>query len=136
MYDKNHNFYNDLDNEGSGMSNFAIFDEKQWDYIQHRYGLTPRERQVMEDVCKGLRNDDIATDINIALGTVKTHIRNVHRKTQTRSKIGLLLRFIRDIDLFFAKPKPTPPSPIVEIQKSSNTPSTEMGKNKLKDKFI
>jgi len=134
MFDpKNYNFYNELDAEREKMSDFVLFDTKQWDYIQHRYRLTPRERQIMEDVCKGLRNNDIAKDVNIALGTVKTHIRNVHRKTQTRSKIAILLKFIYDVDLFFKKQRPALRTPITEIQKPSNADSPAIDNDKSKD---
>ena len=127
---KNHNFYNDLDAEKANMSGYVLSDDRQWDYIQHRYRLTPRERQIMEDVCKGLRNDDIAKDVNIALGTVKTHIRNVHRKTQTRSKIAVLLKFIHDVDVFFKKQKPTLRTPITEVQKPSTANPSDLDKAK------
>ena len=130
---KNHNLYNDLDAEKANVSGYVLFDDRQWNYIQHRYRLTPRERDIMEDVCKGLRNDDIAKDVNIALGTVKTHIRNVHRKTQTRSKIAILLKFIHDVDVFFKKQEPTLRTPITEAQKPSNANSSDIDKAKSKD---
>lgn len=134
MFDpKNYNPYNDLDAEKAMMSNFVLFDKRQWDYIQRRYRLTPRERQVMEDVCRGLRNDDIAKDVNIALGTVKTHIRNVHRKTQTRSKIAVLLRFLYDVDVFFKKQKPALRTPITEVQRPLSANPPETGKANPKD---
>ena len=115
------------------MSSFVLFNEKQWAYIQNRYQLTQREKQIMELVCKGYRNEEIAEEINIALGTVKTHIRNIHRKTQTKSKIATLLRFLYDVNTFFGKQSPTRPVPIIEIQKPSNTNSKKMGETKQKD---
>jgi DNA-binding CsgD family transcriptional regulator len=130
---KNFNFYNELSSAKAGMSSFVLFNEKQWAYIQNRYELTVRERQIMELVCKGYRNEEIAKKIDIALGTVKTHIRNIHRKTQTRSKIATLLRFLYDVNTFFGKQSPTRPVPIVEIQKPSNIDSSKMGETKQKD---
>lgn len=126
----NFNFNKDITTAKAGVLNFVLFDEKQWAYLQRRYGLTLRERQVIKRVCKGYRNREIAKDINIALSTVKTHIRNIYRKTQTRSKIAVLLRFLYDIK-FLEKEKPTIHFPVAEIKKSSNINSPETGKAKL-----
>ena len=129
---KNFDYINDPTTAKAGLSNFVLFDEKQWGYLQRRYGLTLRERQVIKRICVGFRNEEIAKDINIALGTVKTHIRNIYLKTQTRSKIAVLLRFLYDIK-FLEKKKHLPRVPITEIQKSSNINSPEMGETKAKD---
>jgi len=73
-----------------------LLNQKQWSYVQNRYNLTPRERQVAELVCKGLRNGNIATYLHIKPGTVKTHTRNIYRKVHVKSKIAMLLRFFTD----------------------------------------
>lgn len=71
-----------------------LLNQKQWSYVQGRYSLTPRERQVAELMCKGLRNGNIARSLQIKPGTVKTHTRNIYRKVHVKSKIAMLLRFI------------------------------------------
>jgi DNA-binding NarL/FixJ family response regulator len=73
-----------------------LLNPKQWSYVQNRYNLTPRERQVAELVCKGLRNGNIAKYLHIKPGTVKTHTRNIYRKVHVTSKIAMLLRFVTD----------------------------------------
>ena len=73
-----------------------LLNEKQWSYVQSRYTLTPREREIAELICQGLRNGNIANVLRIRLGTVKTHTRNIYRKVHVRSKIGMLLRFVTD----------------------------------------
>lgn len=73
-----------------------LLDRKQWSYVQHRYELTPRERQIAELVCQGLRNGSIAGRLRIQPGTVKTHIRNIYRKVHVKNKISMLLRFVTD----------------------------------------
>jgi DNA-binding NarL/FixJ family response regulator len=73
-----------------------LLNQKQWAYVQNRYNLTPRECQVAELVCKGLRNGNIAKYLHIKPGTVKTHTRNIYRKVHVKSKIAMLLRFITD----------------------------------------
>jgi len=73
-----------------------LLNQKQWAYVQNRYNLTPRERQIAELVCNGLRNGNIAKYLHIKPGTVKTHTRNIYRKVHVESKIAMLLRFITD----------------------------------------
>lgn len=89
------------ENVGSSSSGYKqpdviLLNQKQWSYVQNRYNLTPRERQVAELVCKGLRNGSIAKYLSIRPGTVKTHTRNIYRKVHVKSKIAMLLRFITD----------------------------------------
>jgi len=73
-----------------------LLNQKQWSYVQNLYNLTPRERQIAELVCKGLRNGNIAKFLHIKPGTVKTHTRNIYRKAHVKSKIAMLLRFVND----------------------------------------
>ena len=37
-----------------------LLDKKQWSYVQNLYSLTPRERQIAEQICQGLGNGGIA----------------------------------------------------------------------------
>ena len=73
-----------------------LLDRKQWSYVQRRYDLTPREREIAELICQGLRNGRIAKRLRIRPGTVKTHIRNIYRKVRVKSKIAMLLTFVTD----------------------------------------
>lgn len=59
-----------------------------------RYGLTPREKEVLVYVVKGFRNKEIAEQLYIGEGTVKKHISNIlaKTKTQNRSKLVKLIR--------------------------------------------
>jgi DNA-binding NarL/FixJ family response regulator len=83
----------------------VLFDAKHWSYIQRRYLISPREVQVAKLVCHGFSNKEIAQDLNIELGTVKTHLRNIYRRVRVKNKVALLLTFINDIDrLFYHSP--------------------------------
>jgi DNA-binding NarL/FixJ family response regulator len=84
------------DNTRHDQSEVMLLDTEQWLYVQNRYNLTPRERQIAELVCQGLRNSNIAKYLHITPGTVKTHTRNIHRKVRVRSKMAMLLRFVAD----------------------------------------
>lgn len=74
----------------------VLLDKQQWSYVQGRYELTPRERQIAELICQGLRNGKIAKVLQIKPSTVKTHTRNIYRKVHVQSKISMLLRFVTD----------------------------------------
>ena len=52
--------------------------------------LTPREREVMDAVVKGLMNKQIAYDLGISEITVKLHRGNVMRKMQAKSLADLV----------------------------------------------
>ncbi len=84
------------DNASCSQFEAILLDAKQWLYVQNRYNLTARERQIAELVCQGLRNDSIAKHLRITPGTVKTHTRNIYRKVRVKSKIAMLLRFVSD----------------------------------------
>lgn len=81
---------------GGARSPVALLNDTQWAYLQKRFRLTARERQVVELVCQGLTNSGIAARLRVRPETVKTHVRNVYRKTGVGSKVLLLLRFIAE----------------------------------------
>lgn len=83
-------------NSSDGTDEILLLSKKQWIYVQSQYSLTPRERQIAELVCQGLRNGKIAKYLNIKPGTVKTHIRNIYRKVKVKSKIAMLLKFVTE----------------------------------------
>lgn len=89
------------DSPGVRQPDIILLSEKEWSYVQSRYDLTPREREIAELICQGLRNGNIADELRIRPGTVKTHTRNIYRKVHVRSRIGMLLRFLTDIRDFF-----------------------------------
>ena len=74
----------------------VLLDRAQWLYLSRRYELTPREVQIAELVCQGLRQGSIARQLRIQPGTVKTHIRNIYRKVKVRNKMNMLLRFVSE----------------------------------------
>ncbi len=57
------------------------------------YGLTAREREIVELIGAGLTNQEVADRLFISLATVKDHNHNVFRKTGVRSRLELAILF-------------------------------------------
>lgn len=53
--------------------------------------LTPREKEVVIGIVKGMSNKEIATSINVSVNTVTTHRRNIAAKLQIHSPAGLTI---------------------------------------------
>lgn len=54
-------------------------------------GLTPREREIVGMVVRGLRNRAIADELGISEGTVKLHLHHVYEKLGLANRMELLL---------------------------------------------
>lgn len=53
--------------------------------------LTPREKEIVIGIVKGLSNKEIAEEINVSVNTVMTHRRNIAAKLQIHSPAGLTI---------------------------------------------
>jgi two-component system, NarL family, nitrate/nitrite response regulator NarL len=54
--------------------------------------LTAREQEIVQLVCRGLKNRQIAQELSITPGTVKVHLMHVFEKTGVRDRYELALR--------------------------------------------
>lgn len=52
--------------------------------------LSDREIEVLEQLSKGLKNQDIADNLFISFSTVKKHIENIYKKLQAHNRIELI----------------------------------------------
>ena len=62
------------------------WDEKISDKIE-RYGLSTREKEVLNYITQGLKNQEIADKMFVSLSTIKTHTQNVFEKLDVRNRI-------------------------------------------------
>ena len=54
-------------------------------------GLSPRERDVVSGICRGLSNAEIADDLYLSVNSVKTYIRTAYRKMGVSSRSQAVL---------------------------------------------
>lgn len=73
----------------------ALFRSAPVNGSNESFTLTPRERQILELVEKGLKNREIADELGIRPGTVKIHLKHIFEKTGIRGRYGLVLSNLR-----------------------------------------
>ena len=54
--------------------------------------LTPREKQIVQQICEGLKNKEIAQALSITAGTVKVHLMHIFEKTGVKTASSWLFR--------------------------------------------
>lgn len=69
--------------------------ERDWSATASLQRLTPRERQVLEAVAKGLGDKDIARELSVSHETVRTHMVNILGKLGVESRLQALLMAVR-----------------------------------------
>lgn len=55
-----------------------------------RFKISEREFTVVQLICEGLTNKEIASQLNISVNTVNNHVANIFSKMEVRSRIDLL----------------------------------------------
>ncbi|MCC5933366.1 MAG: response regulator transcription factor [Candidatus Cyclonatronum sp.] len=56
--------------------------------------LTSREHEVLTSLASGLQNKEIAQQMFVSIDTIKTHIRNIYRKLEVRTRTEAVVKFI------------------------------------------
>lgn len=57
--------------------------------IVHRFGISPREQEVIVLLNEGLGNREIAQKLCVSLATVKSHVHNIYEKTGAKGRYAL-----------------------------------------------
>ncbi len=66
----------------------ASFQKK--DSIDEVNILTPKEKEVLKSLAKGLRYKEIADELNVSMETIRSHARNIYEKLQVQSRTEAL----------------------------------------------
>lgn len=57
--------------------------------------LSPREQEVLHSLAQGKRNKEIAVELGVSVGTVKTHLRHIFRKLTVADRTAAVLTALR-----------------------------------------
>ena len=68
-------------------------DREAFELYDRWLALSPRERQVTYLTCMGYKNEQIAFQMGVSAGTVKSYLQHVFYKMGVRSKTDLRLKF-------------------------------------------
>jgi DNA-binding NarL/FixJ family response regulator len=63
---------------------------------QHDYGLTVRERRILELMIQGLIKKEIAAELSLSYHTVDTHLRNIYAKLQVHTRTGAVAKALKE----------------------------------------
>ena len=62
------------------------------------YDVSPRESEIVREICNGLSNKEISDKLFISLQTVKDHTHRIYIKTNVRSRVQLI-NLIKELEL-------------------------------------
>lgn len=60
------------------------------------YGLTPRERQILERMVDGRIKKEIASDLDMNYHTVDAHIRSIYSKLEVHTRAGAVAKALKE----------------------------------------
>lgn len=67
------------------------------DSILGTAALTDREREIVQALCEGKREKEIASVLGISNFTVHTHLKNIYKKLEVHSRRDAIQKFLRKI---------------------------------------
>ncbi len=63
------------------------------------YDVSPREKDIVKEICNGLSNKEISEKLFISLQTVKDHTHRIYIKTNVKSR-AQLMNLVKSINRF------------------------------------
>jgi DNA-binding CsgD family transcriptional regulator len=73
-----------------------LLTDEQWLRIARRLAMSDRELQIVRLVFEDEQEKVIATRLAISLNTVHTHLKHLYCKLGVKSRVGLVLRVVRE----------------------------------------
>lgn len=73
-----------------------VFTDQQWEQLEKRLSLPPRQRQVIRHLFDGLSDKQIADAIGVALPTVRSHLGRIYTKYDLQDRTELVLHIFRE----------------------------------------
>lgn len=56
--------------------------------------LTRKEKEVVQELLKGKRNQEIAENLNVSVNTIRTHLAHIYAKTNSSGRTDMILKSI------------------------------------------
>ncbi len=56
--------------------------------------LTPREKDILDQLSEGFRYKEIMSNLNMSMDTVRTHIRNIYEKLHVHSRTEAVVKYL------------------------------------------
>jgi DNA-binding CsgD family transcriptional regulator len=72
------------------LSRVSVCDALMLCFFARSHGLTPAEEQVLSILCQGYSAPEIASQLNVAVSTVRSHVRSLCAKTHTNGVRALV----------------------------------------------
>lgn len=63
---------------------------------EHDYGLTAREKTILQSLVNGLTMEQIAADLGLSYHTIDNHLRNIYRKLHVHSRTLAVAKALRE----------------------------------------
>ena len=60
------------------------------------YGLSPREREILQLLTEGLTKQQIAEKLYLSFFTIDTHVRNIYAKLHVHSRPGVVAKVLKE----------------------------------------
>ena len=79
-------------NYGTKLSTFEADPAKDLSFEEFckKFEVSPRETDVVREICNGLSNKEISEKLFLSLQTVKDHTHRIYIKTNVRSRVQLI----------------------------------------------
>ena len=68
----------------------------QYSEPKKEYGLTQREKEILQLLVNGMGKKHISSHLHISLFTVDTHLKNIYAKLQVHSQIDVVAKALRE----------------------------------------
>lgn len=66
--------------------------QRETDKVDDEFGLTKRERQILECLAEGKDNKQISANLFLSIETVKTHMKSIFRKMNAKSRLDAVMK--------------------------------------------
>ncbi len=73
-----------------------IFTECQWELLEERMVLPPRQRQVIRHLFDGMSDKQIAGALGVSLPTVRSHLGRIYARFDVQDRTELVLHVVRE----------------------------------------